>query len=219
MNKKSIIILIILFGSIGSTLLYLTLNANPVFDPGDRYESTHLNYMEVIYENQADIYALNEGYSNTIECPWGFIHRGFDFAFNNNSKVLAAAPGQVKKIELKDFGADKENRYTIGIIIKFNGSTDTQYNFEPWTNKTADIQKQLSMILIHEGDWVELGQEIGHFLNNGTGAHVDFSVQINYIFQPLTPFYSLSEATELLSMIHVFHPTWNYIDYLGQPWP
>ena len=76
----------------------------------DIYENVELDYMNVVYDNRSDIYAFNEGYSSSINCPWGFIHEGIDYFLINNSKVIAATPGQVEKIEWTDNGEGTENR-------------------------------------------------------------------------------------------------------------
>ncbi|MGY5881531.1 MAG: hypothetical protein RTV31_14870, partial [Candidatus Thorarchaeota archaeon] len=61
-----------------------------LFDNEGRYDSTNLNYMGVIYSNRTDILNWNGGYSESTNCPWGRIHNGLDFAFRNDSDVIAA---------------------------------------------------------------------------------------------------------------------------------
>ncbi|MCK4687036.1 MAG: hypothetical protein KAT66_02815, partial [Candidatus Lokiarchaeota archaeon] len=35
------------------------------FDPGERYDLGHLDYMDVIFENESDIYTVNGAWSTT----------------------------------------------------------------------------------------------------------------------------------------------------------
>ncbi|MHA1408210.1 MAG: hypothetical protein ACTSSG_12635 [Candidatus Heimdallarchaeaceae archaeon] len=72
MRKISIVIIILFILISGLGITYLIIMRNSItFNAGDRYDSTNLNYMDVIYENRSDIYAFNEGYSDSDSCPWG----------------------------------------------------------------------------------------------------------------------------------------------------
>ncbi len=117
--------------------------------------------MGVIYTSQSDIYRWAEGYSTTDTAPWGFEHQGLDYFFNNNSVVIAAAPGRVEFIQKRDKGEDNPNRYRVMVKIRFNYRTLVHYNFEMWTQNEDDIQNQINMLSVKVGDWVEIGQEIG----------------------------------------------------------
>jgi hypothetical protein len=178
------------------------------FDPGERYDSTQLNYMDVIFVHTDNITAVNEAYSNTANCPWGFKHEGFDFFFANNSRVIAAAPGQVERIETHDWGADKENRYTVNVQIRFNCSAVVNYHFESWTAQSDDWEHQKAIIGVKEGDWVSIGQEIGHMLSIGPGAHIHFDVVENNERHCLTQYYSAEAYQKMTDLIHLFHPDW-----------
>ena len=166
--------------------------------------------MDVIYENQSDIYAVNEAYSNTENCPWGFIHEGFDYFMNNNTPILAAAPGLVYDIAYTDNGEGVDNRYFVSVWIRFNESVEVGYNFESWTTNETDWDNQKSMIDIQEGDWVEQGQEIARFLHVGGGAHIHFDVMENNERQCHIKYYSSKGYTEIMDLIHSYHPDWDY---------
>ena len=169
------------------------------FNPGNRYVSDNLNYMNVIYENRSDNYAFNEGYSETTSCPWGFIHNGLDYFFLNNSKVIAATPGKVEEIRWRDYGEGVENRYHISIQIRFNKTITLGYNFEPWTQNSADKDKQLAMFLVEEGDWVEIGQEIARFLYVHESAHIHFDISFKGDQTCPKPFFSTAGYNEIAS--------------------
>lgn len=209
MRKSTIalIIILVLLGGLGVTYLYFQWNTL-FFSNEGRYDSSNLNYMNVIYENRSDIYAFNEGYSETDSCPWGFKHQGIDYFLINNAKVLAAAPGLVERIDWRDNGEGVENRFYVTITIRFNKSVEVTYNFEPWTQNLDDKDLQLSMLKVQEGDWVELGQEIARFLYIDESAHIHFG--ISFKRQDVCPrdFFSVEGYNELLGMIHEYHPDW-----------
>ena len=205
--KVILIILLIVGVGIGATTLYFFWG-KITFNAVNRYPSDHLNYMDVIYENRSDIYAFNEGYSDTDSCPWGFKHQGIDYFLLNNSKVLAATPGKVEKIEWRDYGEGVENRYHIRIWIRFNKTVEIGYNFEPWTQNEADKDKQLSMFKVQVRDWVEIGQEIARFLKVNEGAHIHFDVIEKGERSCPKKYFSSEGYTELMEMIHSFHPDW-----------
>lgn len=179
------------------------------FDPGNRYDSERLDYMGVIYENRSDIIAFNEGYSESDNCPWGFVHNGIDYFFDNASPVIAAAPGRVESIQVTDNGANVTNRFFITITIRFNSSLVVHYNFEPWTKNETERDQQLEMVNIQAGDWVALGEQIAVFLKAGPGAHIHFGVILNNEWQCPRPYFSADAYTEIMEMIHSFHPDWD----------
>ncbi|MHA1814703.1 MAG: hypothetical protein ACTSX1_01765 [Candidatus Heimdallarchaeaceae archaeon] len=127
--KTILIIVIVLSVGFGGVYLYIQWD-NFFFDNNDLYEDVELDYMGVVYENRSDIYTFNEGYSSSINCPWGFIHEGIDYFLINNSKVIAAAPGQVENIEWRDNGEGTENRFYEFLLCKSVISTQYKTNVE-----------------------------------------------------------------------------------------
>ena len=179
------------------------------FDTEGRYDSSELNDMGVIYANRSDIESFNEGYSESNNCPWGFIHQGIDFFYFNNSDVIAAAPGFVDTISLNDWGPGGPHRYTIGVEIRFNATVSLWYGFEPWTNSTIVQAQQLAMFNFEVGTWVAKGDVIAKFLNAGSGAHIDFGVVQDHERRNPTLYMSNSSYDELQEMIWDFHPSWS----------
>jgi murein DD-endopeptidase MepM/ murein hydrolase activator NlpD len=178
------------------------------FDPQGRYDPTVLNDMGVIYLNRSDIRSFHEGWSTSNVCDWHFAHNGIDFDFKNDSSVIAAAPGQVERIDLMDFGADKENRYTVNLGIRFNATVLITYGFEPWTNQTAGRAQQVAMFKVSVGTWVAKGDPIASFLMVGVSAHIHFGVIQDNIFRDPSLYLSSGAIVELLAMVHSFHPGW-----------
>ena len=216
--KFGIITFLIIVVGVAGFLIYMKIN-DPNFDPSDllnqfdnedRYDDSILDYMNIIYENQSDINSVNEAYSNTENCSWGFIHEGFDYFMNNNTAVLAAAPGIVYDIVYTDNGEGVDNRYYVSLWIRFNKTVEVGYNFESWTTNETDWDNQKSMIDVQEGDWVEQGQEIARFLQVGGAAHIHFDVIENNGRQGHTKYYSPEAYVEIMDLIHSYHPDWDY---------
>jgi len=202
------ITLIIIIPALG-ILGYLFFTEIAWYGTGGRYDDSALTDMGVIYETQADINSWNEGYSASDVCPWGFVHEGLDYFYNNNSAVLAAAPGKVHEIKYRDNGEEVDNRFWVSITIRFNRTVDVYYNFESWTNQSSDWENQKSMIAVVEGDWVEKGQEFARFLTVGNGAHIHFDVKEGKTKPCPMKYLSTVAYNELLSLVHSYHPTWD----------
>ena len=213
MKKLKVILIIILIAGVssGATALYFFWD-KIAFNAGDRYPSTHLNYMDVIYENRSDVYAFNEGYSDTTTCAWGTINQGINFYLVNNSRVNAAAPGRVITAAWREY--DNDRRWKIGINIQYNLTVVIGYVFELWTQNEEDADKQLLTFKVKKGDWVEQGQEIARFLNVNGGAYIHFEVIEKREQRCPKKYFSAEGYREIMEMIHSFHPDWE-LCYLG----
>ncbi|MBE0525598.1 M23 family metallopeptidase [Candidatus Thorarchaeota archaeon] len=211
MKKSVVIILLLIISGIGiAGFLYQEGFFNRFFfDTEGRYDPTILDDMGVLYSNRSDIESFNEGYSESDNCPWGFDHNGIDYFYFNNSDVVAAAPGLVESIELRDWGLETWHRYTIAVSIIFNATVTLTYGFEPITNSTQDQAQQLAMFNIEKGTWVQKGDVIGKFLRVNDGAHIHFGVYQNEVARDPTLYMSTADYNELLAMVHDFHPTWD----------
>lgn len=180
----------------------------PGFDPQGRYDPTVMKDMGLIYLNRSDIRGFHQAWSTSNTCPWGFAHNGIDFEFKNATTVIATAPGQVERIDLMDFGADKENRYAVNFAIRFNSTVLVGYGLEPWTNHTADRDRQAAMLKVTVGMWIAKGDVIASFLMAGVAAHIHFSVIQDNTFRDPSLYMSSDTIVELLAMIQSFHPLW-----------
>jgi hypothetical protein len=184
------------------------------FDPGNRYPSERLEDVGVIYANQSDIYGYFEGYSETNSCPWGFVHNGIDYFFNNDSEVIAAAPGYVESVDWRINPDTTLNMYNIFVNIRFNASVEISYNFEPFTHVEGDQNRQLAMLVVQQGDWVQKGDVIARFLHAEDGAHIHWGIRVQNEWVDPEPFFGPSDRGELLSLIDAYHPGWS-ISYLA----
>ncbi len=207
MRRRSVIVLSIIMCVV--ILFWVQTTIRRPFDPGDRYPSTRLDYMGVVYANRSDIHDFREGYSETEDCPWGFIHSGIDYFFYNNSRVIAAAPGYVERIWWQENENSSLNLYNIFVNIRFNASVVLHYLFEPSTHTVGDQYRQISMLTVKVGDWVMKGDTIGRLLNVDGGGLLHFSVMVNDKMVDPVPFFGESDLQELLELVHTYHPDWN----------
>ena len=209
MNKRICVggVLILLVATAG--IIYL-LGSNDIigntFDNEGRYDSTILNFMGVIYDNQSDIAHFNDGYSESDNCPWGFVHNGIDYFYYNDSVVIAAAPGIVENIELGYL--EGATVYKVGVQIRFNETVTIEYGFEGDSPDEAVRAQQAAMLDIEIGDWVVKGDQIGRFLRPTEFDHIHFGVYLND--EAICPRLVMGETdyNEIMSLIHSFHPTW-----------
>jgi len=210
MKRKTV--LFIILGVVALILVSVFYRSDIIFpapfDSGGRYDPSVLDDMGVAYANRSDIRSFNEAYSESDNCPWGFVHNGIDYAYFNDSDVIAAAPGLVERINLNDWGSEAQHRYTINVEIRFNETVKVIYHFEPWTNSTDEQAQQVEMFNFEVGTWVTKGEVIAKFLVAGNGAHIHFGVVQNEEWRDPSLYMSTEGYNELLGMIQDFHPTW-----------
>lgn len=195
---------------LGLTIWYQIDENNLFFNPGIKYYSVNLNYMGVIFKSLDDVEDMRNGFSLSADCPWGYEHRGFDVFFENETDIIAAAPGQVEKFELYDFGPGIEFRYSQKLWIRFNRSISVEYHFECWTDDWDEYLYQVSQINVSIGDWVKKGDILGKVINFGDGAHIHHCVLENNIMVCMNKFYDATGYNTMLTLIHRSHPDWEF---------
>ncbi len=163
------------------------------------------------YVNSADIEGINEAYSISSNCPWGFQHVGVDFFPKETlAPFRAAESGTVENLGLNiDDPNDTTNGRNVGLAIKINDTYTIGYNFETFSKKNEDGLLQLSRILVTNGQKVQKGDIIGYLVLGGNGAHIDFGFYKNG--DRISPeLYFTDEArTSVLDLIHKNHQDWN----------
>lgn len=217
MRIKTLALLVIVIISIGVFVGIYSIRDDlfSTFNPSDRYQSEKLDYMGVIYANRSSQYGFFEGYSETNSCPWGFIHNGIDYFFYNNTEVIAAAPGYVEEISWRVNPDTTLNMYNIFVMIRFNASIVLHYCFEPFTHVEGDHLRQLDMLNIREGDWVDKADLIGMFLHVEEAAHIHFGVRQGDKWLNPEPFFGPDDHDEIMTLINEYHPGW----FLSYPLP
>ncbi|MGY5860426.1 MAG: hypothetical protein RTU63_13735 [Candidatus Thorarchaeota archaeon] len=209
MRKQACVVGIILVVAVVAGVLYLGdyffEEDGETFDNEGRYDSTILNNMGVIYANQSDIMAWNNGYSETDVCPWNAVHNGLDYMFYNNSPVISAAPGYVEDIHLGYL--PNSTIYVVGVVIRFNATLTHQYAFEGNATTETTRDQQVAMLDVEIGDWVVKGEQIGRFLTPTPLDHVHFAVYINEAICPRLVM-GQTDYDEIMILVHSFHSTW-----------
>ena len=207
MKKKACVVGLVLIVAVVAGALYLGdyFFEEDSFDSEGRYDSTILNNMGVIYANQSDILAWNNGYSESDVCPWGAVHNGLDYMFSNNSPVISAAPGYVEDIELGYL--PNSTIYVVGVAIRFNSTLTHQYAFEGNATTEALRDQQVAMLDSEIGDWVVKGEQIGRFLTPAEFDHIHFAVYINEAICPRLVM-GVDDYNEIMNLVHSFRPTW-----------
>ena len=206
MKKQACVVGLILIIAAAAAAIYFgdfEVGEVDAFDNEGRYDSTVLNNMGVIYSNQSDIMAWNNGYSETDVCPWGAVHNGLDYMFYNNSPVISAAPSYVEDIELAYL--PNSTIYVVGVVIRFNSTLTHQYAFEG-NATTEDLRdQQVAMLDVEIGDWVVKGEQIGRFLTPVELDHIHFAVYMNEAICPRL-LMGEDDYNEIMSLIEFFHP-------------
>jgi len=212
MQKRTCAIVMIMLVIIVGVVLSLQFGNNShepddedLFDNEGRYDSSNLDYMGVIYTNRSDILNWNGGYSESTNCPWGRVHNGLDFAFRNDSDVIATAPGIVEAIELSFIV--NGTVYKVAVLIRFNSTVIIEYGFEGFSEDVAVRAQQVAMLDIEEGDWVAKGDIIGQFLQGGGVDHIHFAIYVGEATCPM-PFFSPDAYAEMMELVHTYQPTW-----------
>jgi murein DD-endopeptidase MepM/ murein hydrolase activator NlpD len=207
MNRKvcAIGMVVLIVVAVGVLFILGMEPEDPPFDSEGRYDSTVFNNMGVIYSNRSHIEHWNNGYSESDVCPWGAEHNGLDYMFQNNSPVIAAAPGLVENIEIGYL--PNSSVYAVGVQIRFNDKVWLNYAFEGNANESVRTQ-QIAMIDVQLGDWVAKGDQIGRFLRPVVYDHIHFSVYVNE--EAVCPRSVMGEDdyNDIMILVHSFHPTW-----------
>lgn len=206
--KVALLLFLIITGT-GSLIILQMMGV--FFNPGNLYEWEQLDYMDVPFENAADINAWSEGFSTSADCPWGHAHNGLDFLFNDSANVLSMAPGLVMSIVFRDNG-EGNNRFTTQIFIRFNRDILLRYHFESWADTEVKGRNQLDNITVEVGDWVSAGDIIAEFVSYHVDARIHFDINIgmvNWEEVDPEPYFSESAHTKMMNLIHSYHPTWN----------
>ncbi len=161
--------------------------------------------MTTPYVNEADMVSINEAYSETAACPWGFIHQGIDFfpALNTLHEFQAVADGVVENIDL--FQNSGNGFWQVNVSIRYNNSFTVEYAFEPMSSVHADGQTQFDNIVVSEQASVVSGQLIGRLHAVSNGAHLHFSLTENGQFICPEPYFTpVAHASIMVLLINTF---------------
>ena len=158
------------------------------------------------YVDEADMVSINEAYSETAACPWGFVHQGVDFfpALNSLHEFQAVANGVVEDIALWENAGN--GFWQVNVRIRYNNSFVVEYAFEPMSSAQADGQTQLANILVAEQQSVIAGQLIGRLHAVSNGAHVHFSLLENGQFICPEPYFTPAARISIMTILQNTFP-------------
>ena len=159
------------------------------------------------YVTEADIVSINEAYSETATCPWGFVHQGIDFfpPLGSLHEFQAVSSGVVQDVNL--WVNSVNNFWQVNVTIKYNNTFSVEYAFEPMSSLQADGQTQLANILVAAGDTVSSGQVIGRLHAAMNGAHVHFSLTENVQFICPEPYFTPSAQASIMTILQNTFPS------------
>jgi hypothetical protein len=157
------------------------------------------------YKNASDIASINEAYSTSANCPWGFAHNGIDFfPAGDNKPFQAVFSGVVTMVNL--WQNDKTSNWQVNVTLEFNSSFSAVYIFEIFSQNVADGQTQLSNILVSVGQSVSQGDVIGRLYVVGSGAHVHFGLMENENAISPEPYFTQDAKNSILEILHRTFP-------------
>lgn len=171
-------------------------------------------YRVVCWSNQAGFLILpvdgldnmgpmNEAYSTSTSCPWGFVHRGLDFFPTVDLKdFVADASGLVDKVELRQNG----DNWAVNVRIVHDDTYASEYAFEPISSLAQDGLIQLQNIAVTQGQNVGQGMYIGSLYAPSNGAHVDFQLMTNWESVCPEPYFDHNAVTSILYLLHMQWP-------------
>lgn len=159
------------------------------------------------YVNQADIDAINEAYSESTACPWGFVHDGVDFfpPLGSLCEFQAVSDGVVQDVNL--WVNPGNSFWQVNVSIKYNNSFSVEYGFEPMSSSESDGQTQLANILVVAGDAVVAGQVIGRLHAAMNGAHVHFSLRENNQSACPEPYFTPDAQASIMALLQNTYPS------------
>ena len=193
--KKKFIFCIFISSILVFSVLFITIDPVSRFvyfgDNGDRYDSTKLNNMGLIFERKTDI--------DDFEL--------FRFYFYDGINILAAGPGLVT-------GTSGGISFAI-ITIRFNKTFRVTYYFYV-SKKESELNQQYERFRVKPGDWVEKGDLIAEFLKFSEDSFLYFNVYESYpdytIRHCPLDFMSQDAQVVMLEVINEYDPNMD-LDY------
>lgn len=157
-----------------------------------------------VYED--NVTTVNEAYSDTKNCPWGFVHQGIDFFTFNNSPFQAVADCVLtEKIKFYNSG---NGQWQVNLRLEYSSDVWFGMAFEPGSANESHGDQQLTMISHSEGTQLKKGDIIGTLLTVRDGAHVDWGVRIYDINVCPAPYFTPEAYQSVLNTIQKNNPSW-----------
>jgi hypothetical protein len=158
------------------------------------------------YKYGSGMASINQAFSSSASCPWGFKHLGIDFSPNGNFEPFqAVCSGLVEYIELSQL--QETSNWQVGVGLKYNDTYSICYAFEPMSANESDGQTQLANIVVSVGQVISQGDIIGYlYTAHEEYAHVDFGLLKDWDRICPEPYFTSEARDSILSLIHVAWP-------------
>jgi hypothetical protein len=171
----------------------------------DNPEDSEPPVMITPYQNISEMSVINEAYSESSSCPWGFIHQGIDFfPVSDLATFRAVSNGTIERIDR--FYNTGNGYWQVNLDLRINSVYRVGYAFEPMSSNSADADTQMSNILVTQGQTVTQGQALGRLLVRGGGTHVHFGLYKGN--NPICPesYFTEDARNSILLILHRTYP-------------
>ncbi len=176
---------------------------------------TNAQFMTTPYVSESDIYQINDGYSNTTNCPWGFAHYGIDLRPQSNGVPFqAVCDGHITDITFCRSDGPTGN-WDVAVELRRDSSFSVIYNFEPMSMDLADGIAQFTNIAVHLLQEVSQGDIIGYLQKPDEWSHVHLGLWHNSFRNHDAlrvesicpgPFLMPEAKASMLNLLHVKYP-------------
>jgi len=157
------------------------------------------------YQSQTQMASINEAYSESRDCPWGFKHQGIDF-FPNQDLAMFQTVSRGKITRLERFYNDVNKKWQVNVELRINDMYVVRYAFESMSSNPAHADTQMAHIFVQEGQIVSPGQDLGRLLVRGEYAHVDFGFFKNNVPICPEPYFTPQARDSILVILHRKYP-------------
>lgn len=157
------------------------------------------------YLFQSEMATINEAYSETPSCPWGFVHKGIDFFPTGDLATFrAAAAGTIARLE--KFYNSGNGLWQVNLDLRINAKYRLGYAFEPFSTLEAHADTQMMNLAVSVGQTVAQGQALGKLLARGGGAHVHFGLYRDNADVCPESYFTPEAKDSILSLLHRIFP-------------
>ncbi len=157
------------------------------------------------YQNHSEMDVINEAYSETAACPWGFVHKGIDFFPNVDlATYQAACAGTIERLE--KFHNSAGGTWQVNLSLRINSMYRLGYAFEPFSATEAHADTQMANMAVSLGQAVSQGQALGRLLVRGGGAHVHFGLYRSDVDACPEGYFTIEARDSILSILHRTFP-------------
>jgi murein DD-endopeptidase MepM/ murein hydrolase activator NlpD len=203
MRKSATLLLAVLLGFVLSGCPCDRDEDNPA-GPGGTADTTRPTLVTP-YAYQSEMNVINEAYSETTACPWGFVHLGIDFfPVGDLATFRAASAGTIERLER--YHNPVSGTWQVNLDLRINSMYRLGYAFEPFSTNEAHADTQMANISVVQGQSVIQGQVLGRLLARGGGAHVHFSLYRDGTNVCPESYFTLEARDSILAILHRTFP-------------